>query len=135
MSNDKEVRADRYYTRDHEWAKSTDSEVLVGISAFAVGQLGDITLVDLTVKPGDVLEQHSAIGTIESVKTLSDIFAPISGRVLRVNAELVEHPEWVNSDCWELGWMLAVEPTTVPESTSGLLGPAAYQKYLEESGH
>jgi glycine cleavage system H protein len=135
MSSAKEVRADRYYTTDHEWAKSTDSEVLVGISAFAVDQLGDITLVDLTVKPGDVLEQRTAFGTIESVKTLSDIFAPIAGRVLRVNMELIEHPEWVNADCWEKAWMIALEPKEVPVSASNLLDPVAYTKLLEESDH
>jgi glycine cleavage system H protein len=135
MSSAKEVRTDRYYTRDHEWAKSSDAEVLVGISAFAVDQLGDITLVDFSVKPGDVLEQHQVFGTIESVKTLSDLFAPIAGRITRVNAELVNHPEWVNTDCWEKAWMIAIGPTTAPVAGTDLLDPVAYARHLEESDH
>jgi glycine cleavage system H protein len=135
MSSEKEVRNDRYYTRDHEWAKSSDSEWLVGISAFAVDQLGDITLVDFNVQAGDLVERHQVIGTIESVKTLSDIFAPVSGRVTRVNSELVNNPEWINVDCWEQAWMIAIVPTSVPTAGADLLDPAAYTRHLEESEH
>jgi glycine cleavage system H protein len=135
MSSAKEVRTDRYYTRDHEWAKSGNGEVLVGISAFAVDQLGDITLVDLTVKAGDVVERHQVFGTVESVKTLSDLFAPIPGRVARVNADLLNHPEWVNADCWETAWMIAIAPTTAPVAGDDLLDPVAYARHLEESDH
>jgi glycine cleavage system H protein len=135
MSSAKDVRTDRYYTRDHEWAKSADAEVLVGISAFAVDQLGDITLVDLAVKPGDIVERHQVFGTVESVKTLSDMFAPIAGRVARVNADLLNHPEWVNADCWEKAWMIAIAPTTAPVAGDDLLDPVAYARHLEESDH
>jgi glycine cleavage system H protein len=135
MSSAKDVRTDRFYTRDHEWAKSADAEVLVGISAFAVDQLGDITLVDLTVKSGDVLDQHQVFGTVESVKTLSDLFAPIAGRVTRVNTELSDHPEWVNEDCWEKAWMLAIAPAEAPAAGNDLLDPVAYTRHLEESEH
>lgn len=136
MTAANEVRTDRYYTREHEWAKSTDSEVLVGVSAFAVDQLGDITLVDFTVKPGDLVQEHQAFGTIESVKTLSDLFSPIAGRVTRVNSGLVDNPEWVNADCWEKAWMIAIEPTSALQAaTSQLLDPVAYAKHLEESDH
>ncbi len=135
MSSVKEVRTDRYYTREHEWAKSSDAEVLVGISAFAVDQLGDITLVDLTVQPGDVVKQHQVFGTIESVKTLSDIFCPIAGRVTRINSELIQRPELVNVDCWERAWMIAIEPTSVPVAGDDLLDPVAYARHLEESDH
>ena len=73
----KEVKDDRKYTKDHEWAKEQDGVVVVGITAFAVDQLGDITLVGLDVKPGDAVEAGKAFGTIESVKTLSDLFAGV----------------------------------------------------------
>src|SRR5690242_6197132 len=106
-SND--VRSDRRYTKDHEWAKEEDGHVLVGITAYAVDQLGDITLVNLDVKPGDNLTAGKAFGTIESVKTLSDLFAPISGRVVRVNSALEKEPEKVNEDCYEFSWMIAIE--------------------------
>lgn len=136
MSAANEVRTDRYYTREHEWAKSTDSEVLVGISAFAVDQLGDITLVDFTVQPGDIVKEHQSFGTVESVKTLSDLFCPIAGRVTRVNTELVANPEWVNADCWEKAWMIAIAPASSPQpATAQLLDPVAYTRHLEESEH
>src|SRR5208337_2182363 len=99
MASD-EVKTDRRYTKDHEWAQESGGEVLVGITAFAVDQLGDITLVNLDVKAGDVLTAGKAFGTIESVKTLSDLFVPLSGKVARVNPDLEVHPEHVNADCW-----------------------------------
>ncbi len=108
MSSD--VKSDRKYTKDHEWAKQEGKEVLIGITAFAVEQLGDITLVNLDLKPGDSVAAHKGFGTIESVKTLSDLFAPISGKITRVNAELENKPELVNEDCWGKGWMIAIEP-------------------------
>jgi glycine cleavage system H protein len=132
MSGAKDVRTDRRYTRDHEWAMQTGNEVLVGITAFAVEQLGDITLVDLSASPGQHLDAHQTFGTIESVKTLSDLFAPISGVVLRVNDELSEHPEWVNADCWDKSWMIAVQPDAPISEGSELLDPVAYGKHLEE---
>src|SRR5689334_24656399 len=103
MASD-DVRADRRYTKDHEWAKESGAEVLVGITAFAVDQLGDITLVNLDVKPGDIITAGKAFGTIESVKTLSDLFAPISGKVTRINADLETRPELVNDDCYDKAW-------------------------------
>src|SRR5919109_2047242 len=99
------------YTKDHEWAKVDGKKVTVGITAFAVEQLGDITLVNIDVKPGDEIVKGKAFGTIESVKTLSDLFAPISGKVTRVNGALENRPELVNDDCWGEGWMVAIEPS------------------------
>lgn len=133
MSSD--VKSDRKYTKDHEWAKQEGNEVLIGITAFAVEQLGDITLVNLDVKPGDSVAAHKGFGTIESVKTLSDLFAPISGKITRVNAQLENEPELVNADCWGKGWMIAIEPTSWDAESAGLLDAAAYAKHVEESGH
>ena len=84
MSGAKETKPDRLYTRDHEWALSEGEDVLIGITAFAVDQLGDVTLVDLSTAPGQHLKSHQIFGTIESVKTLSDLFCPVSGTVLRI---------------------------------------------------
>src|SRR5215213_1008155 len=98
MASD-EVKTDRRYTKDHEWAKAVGPTVVIGITAFAVDQLGDITLVNLDVKPGDTITAGKAFGTIESVKTLSDLFAPVSGKVERVNTHLETTPELVNEDC------------------------------------
>lgn len=134
MSASNEVKTDRRYTKDHEWAQEAGGEILVGISAFAVDQLGDITLVNVEVKPGDRLEAGKAFGTIESVKTLSDLFAPVGGKVTRVNAKLENEPELVNADPWGAAWMIALakEPGT---SLDGLLDAAAYERHLAEQEH
>jgi glycine cleavage system H protein len=134
MSAAKDVKDDRRYTKDHEWTKLEGKELLVGISAFAVDQLGDITLVNLDVKAGDSIEAGKAFGTIESVKTLSDLFAPVSGRVTRVNEELVDAPELINEDCWSRGWMIAVEPADA-KAYDGLLDAPAYSKLLDSADH
>lgn len=126
----KEVKDDRNYTKDHEWAMDRDGELVVGITAFAVDQLGDITLVGLDVAPGDRVEAGKAFGTIESVKTLSDLFAPVNGTVKRINEALEDAPELVNEDPWDKGWMIAIE---VEGDRSQLLDPATYRNHLEQS--
>lgn len=125
-----EVKSDRRYTKDHEWAKEEAGEVRVGISAFAVEQLGDITLVNLDVKAGDQVVVNKAFGTIESVKTLSDLFAPISGKVVRVNGDLEKSPELVNDDCYGKGWMIAIAPSDAGELDK-LLDHGAYAELLK----
>jgi glycine cleavage system H protein len=131
---DSGVKSDRRYTKDHEWAKESGGEVQIGITSFAVEQLGDITLVNLDVKEGDVITAGKAFGTIESVKTLSDLFAPISGRVARVNPALENQPELVNQDCWEAAWMIAIAPSDAAELTK-LLDAAAYAEVLKTAAH
>jgi glycine cleavage system H protein len=135
MSAATEVREDRSYTRDHEWARLQDEEVLVGITAFAVEQLGDITLVNLDVAVGTMIEAGKAFGTIESVKTLSDLYAPVSGKVVRVNTLLDDGPETINDDCWDEGWMVAIEPNRWDEESKSLLSPDAYRQHLAEVDH
>lgn len=130
-----EAKADRVYTKDHEWAKDAGAEVLIGISAFAVDQLGDITLVSLDVKVGDTITAGKVFGTIESVKTLSDLYAPLSGTVTRINEDLENQPELINDDCWEKGWMLAIHPTRRAEEDAGLLSASAYAAHVEASEH
>ncbi len=129
-----EIKDDRKYTQDHEWAKLDGNEVTVGITAYAVDQLGDITLVNIDVGEGDTIEAGKAFGTVESVKTLADLFAPISGTVTRVNGKLEDSPELVNDDCYGEAWMVAIEPTS-PSVLDGLLDHQAYQKLLDESDH
>jgi glycine cleavage system H protein len=129
-----EVKTDRRYTKDHEWAKAVGGQVTVGITAFAVDQLGDITLVNLDVKAGDTLTAGKAFGTIESVKTLSDLFAPISGTVAKVNGDLETKPETINDDCWEQGWMIAITPSD-PAEVDKLLESGAYEEILKTAAH
>jgi glycine cleavage system H protein len=125
--------SDLRYTKDHEWAKSVGGEVTVGVTSFAVEQLGDITLVSLDVKPGDTVTAGKSFGTVESVKTLSDLFAPISGKVVRVNADLESKPEAVNEDCWK-AWMIAIAPADAG-AVAALLDATAYVAHVKESAH
>ena len=134
MSATLQVKEDRKYTRDHEWALEQGGELLVGITAYAVDQLGDITLVSLDVAVGATLEAGKPFGTIESVKTLSDLFAPVSGRVTRVNSQLAEHPELVNQDPWETAWMIAIAPSHLEVDQKSLLDPSAYAAHLAAQG-
>jgi glycine cleavage system H protein len=129
-----ETKDDRRYTKDHEWAKQDGEDLVVGITAFAVDQLGEVTLVSLDVKVGDRVEAHKAFGTIESVKTLSDLFAPVSGVVTRINGDLEKQPELVNEDPWGKGWMVAIKPNA-PADAGALLDAGAYQKHVKESAH
>jgi glycine cleavage system H protein len=127
------VPDDLRYTKDHEWAKLEGTKVRVGITAFAVEQLGDITLVELP-KVGAKLEAGKTFGTVESVKTLSDLFAPMSGTVAAVNDALVNGPELVNESAYEKGWMIVIEPADAG-AYGALLSAADYRKHLEAEGH
>jgi glycine cleavage system H protein len=135
MSGATETKDDRKYTKEHEWALTEGDEILVGITAFAVDQLGDVTLVGIDAKVGATLNAHQPFGTIESVKTLSDLFAPVSGVVTRINTELEKQPELVNEDPWKKGWMIAIRPTKLAEEQATLLDAAAYRTHLEASAH
>jgi glycine cleavage system H protein len=129
-----QVPADLRYTKDHEWARVSGGEVSIGITAFAVEQLGDVTLVNLDVKVGDTVTSGKAFGTIESVKTLSDLYAPINGKVVKINEELVNKPELVNEDCYGKAWMIAIAPSD-PKAVETLMDATAYGEYLKTAAH
>jgi glycine cleavage system H protein len=120
------------YTNDHEWAKADGAKVTVGITAFAVEQLGDITLVTIDAKVGDTLAQGKAFGTIESVKTLSDLLAPIAGKVVAINKDLDSKPELVNEDCYGAAWMVVIEPAD-PGALASLMDAKAYAEHVKAS--
>jgi glycine cleavage system H protein len=122
------------YTKDHEWTRVDGPEVIVGITAFAVEQLGDVTLVNFDVKVGDVLLASKPFGTIESVKTLSDLYAPVAGRVARINDALKSKPELVNEDCYGKAWMIALTPSD-PRAIDALMDAKAYAEYVKTVGH
>jgi glycine cleavage system H protein len=121
------VPADLQYTKDHEWARVEGRKVTVGVTAFAVEQLGDITLVSLDAKVGQKIEAGKAFGTIESVKTLSDLYAPLSGTIVAINGALDSAPELVNDDCYGKAWMIVLE---VDADVTGLLSAADYEAHL-----
>jgi glycine cleavage system H protein len=134
MSEATDVKEDRRYTKDHEWALSKGGELVIGITAFAVDQLGDITLVNWDVKVGDRVEEGQVFGTIESVKTLSDLFAPVAGTITKINTELEAAPEKVNEDCWGAGWMVSITPLEA-QASSGLLDAVAYRAHIASLEH
>lgn len=120
--------ADLRYTHDHEWLQAKGSSWRVGITQFAVDQLGDITLVDLP-KEGDLITKGQRFGTVESVKSVSDLYAPVSGRVTAVNAGLKDSPEDVNGEPYGKGWMIELEPTEKAEIDE-LMNADAYGKHV-----
>lgn len=120
---------DLKYTKEHEWAKDEgDGLIRVGVTAYAIEQLGDVTLIDLP-KEGTDVTQHDHFGDIESVKTVSELFAPVSGEVVEVNGELEDQPELVNDSPYEGGWMVAIK-MSAPDELTGLMDAAAYETYL-----
>jgi len=129
-----QVPADLRYTKDHEWARVSASDVVVGITAFAVEQLGDVTLVNFDVKVGDELGAGKAFGTIESVKTLSDLYAPVAGKVVRVNDALSTKPELVNEDCYGKAWMIAIAASD-PKAVDALMDATAYAEQVKAAAH
>jgi glycine cleavage system H protein len=134
MSDKFEIRDGLLYTKDHEWAASKQGGLEVGITAYAVDQLGDITLVNIDVKVGDSIAAGKAFGTIESVKTLSDLFSPVSGKIAKINTALETQPELVNEDCYGKGWMVTITPSNEAEKDA-LLSPAAYGEFLKSDAH
>ena len=118
------------YTNEHEWIRLEGEEAYVGITDYAQDQLGDIVFVDITTE-GETLDKGEVFGTIEVVKTVSDLFLPIGGEVLEVNPELEEHPELVNKDPYGEGWLIKLSPSDVSEM-EGLLDAEAYKGIINE---
>lgn len=130
MSN---VKENRWYSKDHEWVEKTGgTTVRIGISDFAQHQLGDIVFVELPEEGADLAAEES-IGTIESVKTVSDLFSPVSGKVVQINGKLSDEPELVNSEPYDGGWMIEVEVQgDLDEQLQTLLNPEQYEQFCNE---
>ena len=116
------------YTKDHEWVKIDGTTAIVGITDFAQGELGDIVYIDVTTV-GQQVSQHEIFGSVEAVKTVSDLYMPVSGKVLEVNPELEASPEKVNEDPYGSGWMVKVQLSDVLEVDS-LLTVAQYKELI-----
>jgi glycine cleavage system H protein len=116
--------ADLRYTKEHEWARLRGNVAIIGITKFAVEQLGDVTQLDLP-KVGAALAREQVFGSIESVKAVSDLFAPVSGKVVKVNAALDGAPELINDAPYGDGWLVEIELAS-PAEADGLLDQAAY---------
>ncbi|NOR88110.1 MAG: glycine cleavage system protein GcvH [Bacteroidales bacterium] len=117
------------YTKDHEWIRVEGEEAYVGITAFAQGELGDIVFVEVETE-GETLDKDEAFGTIEAVKTVSDLFMPLSGEVLEFNAELEDAPELINTDPYEKGWIVKLKINDMAE-VDNLLSAGDYKALIE----
>jgi glycine cleavage system H protein len=124
------VPKDLRYTKDHEWVRLDGSRATIGITEYAADQLGDIVFVELP-EAGRALSQGAVFGVVESVKAVSDLFAPVSGAVVEANAALSGEPELVNSAPYGAGWMLTLEVTD-PAEVDALLDPTAYDALIAE---
>jgi glycine cleavage system H protein len=120
------VPAELRYTKEHEWVRVEGDEAVVGITQYAADQLGDIVFVELP-DAGRALDQHATFGVVESVKAVSDLFAPVAGEVTSTNDELTGSPEVVNTDPYGAGWMLRVRLAD-PAQVDALLDAPAYEQ-------
>jgi glycine cleavage system H protein len=118
------------YTKEHEWVEAVGQEATIGITFHAQEELGDIVYVDLP-KVGITVEQGKTFGSVESVKAVSDIYAPVSGEVLAINESLTDAPESLNADPHGAAWLIRIKLSN-PAELSGLLDAAAYQAFLGE---
>ena len=124
---------DRRYSKEHEWAKIEGGVAIVGITDYAQDQLGDVVYVELP-KVGDRVEQFKVFGVIESVKTASDLFAPVSGEVVEINESVVDEPSQVNESPYDTGWLIKVRPddqATLERELAALLDAEAYARETE----
>ena len=120
-----EIPNDLLYTAEHEWARLKDNRATIGITDFAQGQLGDVVFVELPAEGTEVTKENT-FGVVESVKTVSDIYAPVSGKVVAVNKNLESQPELVNSDPYGKGWMIEIELSNSDPASQNLLDSNQY---------
>ena len=121
---------DLKYTREHEWARKKGDNFVVGITDFAQSQLGDVVYVELP-DVGDPVKKGESFGVVESTKAVSELFAPLTGKIVEVNDPLSDAPETVNDDPYEEGWMIVIEPSD-PKELEALMDAKAYRAFVEE---
>lgn len=127
-----EVINDYFYTKEHEWISIDDKVATIGITDYAQSALGDITYIELPAIEAEV-EQFEEFASLESVKAASDIFAPMSGKVIEVNTELEQSPQLINKSSYEKGWIAKIEPSDLDEK-SNLMSAPEYKKFVESLG-
>jgi len=123
------IPADLKYTKDHEWVKIDGDTAIIGITDFAQSELGDVVFVEIETE-GETLEKEETFGTIEAVKTVSDMFMPIAGEVIEINPKLEESPEVVNQDPYGDGWMIKIKVSNADEANE-LLSADDYKNQIE----
>ena len=122
------IKEDLKYTKEHEWLRVESAEAVIGITDFAQGELGDIVFVELP-SIGAKVGAGASFGTIEAVKTVAELFAPVSGEVIAVNHQLADNAALINTDCYGEGWMVRIRINDAKE-VGGLLTPAEYKEML-----
>ena len=127
------IPAELLYTKTHEWARREPNETVVGITAHAQEELRDVVFVELP-RVGQAVKQGQPAAVIESVKAAFDIYAPVSGTVVRINEAVTKTPQLVNQDCYGAGWLFAIAPSN-PEEWSNLLSAEEYSKQIQTSTH
>lgn len=126
MNTPKDLR----YSEEHEWVKQEGDKIRIGISDFAQSELGDIVFVELP-EVGDELTLNEPFGSVESVKTVSELYAPMSGKVVEINEELNDSPEYVNESPYEKAWMVVIEPSN-PAELEELMDAEKYEEMINE---
>ena len=130
-----EIPGDLKFMKSHEWARVEDNgTVTIGISDHAQGLLGDLVYVELP-SVGDDVTAGNACAVVESVKAASDVYAPVSGKVISVNSALADKPETINEDAFGEGWIFVVKPSNLVEETEELLDPDAYAELIDSEEH
>lgn len=120
---------DLMYTKEHEWAKEEGRAVRVGVTDYAAKTLNDVVYVT-SPKLNGTVEQSKSMGTVESIKAVSEVYAPVSGKVVKVNGELDSHPELINKSPYGEGWLIEVEPSNLPVERESLFDAKAYAAFL-----
>ncbi len=124
------VRDDLHYTKEHEWVKSDGKNDYVGITDFAQHELGEIVYVEFTKETGDEIEAHDEFASVESTKSTSQVFTPVSGKIAAYNTKLEDNSELINNSSYDDGWIIKIEMSNVTE-LNGLMSASQYKEYLE----
>lgn len=125
------VPDDRRYTKEHEWAREQGGRIVIGITDFAQDQLGDVVFVGLP-ESGTEVEAGKPLGEVESTKSVSDVYSPVSGKVLEKNSDVETNPELINSDPYDKGWLVAIEAPA--DVLDGMMTAGDYEKFIGEQG-
>ena len=131
MADEYKIEEGVYYTKEHEWAKKNDDgTVSVGVDDYAQAQLHEIVYVELPEMDAEIA-QADAIGAVESVKAVSDMYSPVGGKIVAVNEELLDSPDKINTDPYGEGWIAKLEPSNLESDLANLMDAAAYTEYLK----
>jgi len=134
MTDEIKVEAGYYYTKEHEWAKPSGDFIIIGVSDYAQAQLHEIVYVEPPKMDAEI-SQGEAIGAVESVKAVSDLYSPVTGKVVEVNSALLDSPEKINSDPYGEGWIAKVKPSNWEANAAKLMDSEKYKQHIATLKH